>query len=663
MKGLRILPYVDAVALGFNPKDLNKAVYSMFSGSDPHAALESPDKHVLDNSLLGDELPVLDAVVMMYGRADGKMKALQRALNTAMGKSGSSITVEGMEVGKPRKSGLTASVSTRFTFSDGQTVTVIFHAPDGDPTQVTSDDMLISYRWMLNGRDVTAWMSPEKDDDKLVDISLATLGMRVSQLIEANSEKFVKRQTSIAADKDALATAKETSISANNQIADLENSKEAAQAEVDKINELTATATAQKEKALTRHKMLTDKLDTLQEAQVVPEAITPENAIRAAWDSETRIIGKNYPITAVANGVTQSFVAWINKIGATGKFAVINLFQITSGILLAGNGVTNIAALYKLDQKNKLVEDGAPYTALDKEKDMWVEAGFQLPHVEEKEVIENDDNGIGGFGSKLEDINPHDTKSIAKLIRAEIKRELPQYKISVKMDSGRSSAVRGSISKIPDDVRMYSDEYLKHTIENGNARFDQDEIYSAEMEKALDILKAIGNQYRYDKSDAMTDYFDTNFYWFTDIDWQYRDEREKEEIAAYSESEANDSEFDNELREKMLNAIYEKAHEDFKGKLEDGTKTILINRAGATALVALDDLTDDEIKKKLGDDKFDDFMYGSEWVGKLLRAIKPNGMVKSQKITLLKDSIEEADALEITGQAWDKLLTDLVESY
>ena len=51
-------------------------------------------------------------------------------------------------------------------------------------------------------------------------------------------------------------------------------------------------------------------------------------------------------------------------------------------------------------------------------------------------------------------------------------------------------------------------------------------------------------------------------------------------------------------REQKLAAIWRTTHRDFRGKLPDGTKTILVYRNGTT-LVALDNLTDAEIEARL----------------------------------------------------------------
>lgn len=47
--------------------------------------------------------------------------------------------------------------------------------------------------------------------------------------------------------------------------------------------------------------------------------------------------------------------------------------------------------------------------------------------------------------------------------------------------------------------------------------------------------------------------------------------------------------------EAKLKAIWRKTHRDYKGKVGD-VKTIMILRSGGSCLVALDDLTDEEVE-------------------------------------------------------------------
>lgn len=52
----------------------------------------------------------------------------------------------------------------------------------------------------------------------------------------------------------------------------------------------------------------------------------------------------------------------------------------------------------------------------------------------------------------------------------------------------------------------------------------------------------------------------------------------------------------------QLDQIFKNTHADFKGVLPDGTRTILVCR-GATCIVALDDLTPDEVEQRLAQRK------------------------------------------------------------
>lgn len=51
-------------------------------------------------------------------------------------------------------------------------------------------------------------------------------------------------------------------------------------------------------------------------------------------------------------------------------------------------------------------------------------------------------------------------------------------------------------------------------------------------------------------------------------------------------------------REQKLKLVWKHTHKDFKGKLVDGTKTVMVYRNG-TCLVALNNLTDDEINRMI----------------------------------------------------------------
>lgn len=114
-----------------------------------------------------------------------------------------------------------------------------------------------------------------------------------------------------------------------------------------------------------------------------------------------------------------------------------------------------------------------------------------------------------------------DTKEIAKLIRADIKRaiesgELPKIKTSVKMDrfSGGSS-IDVKVVAVPAGFARYTREYI---IANLSHTHDYNTVLTDEASALLKSLERIGKEYHRDNSDSQSDYFDVNFYFGVEFD-------------------------------------------------------------------------------------------------------------------------------------------------
>ena len=116
-----------------------------------------------------------------------------------------------------------------------------------------------------------------------------------------------------------------------------------------------------------------------------------------------------------------------------------------------------------------------------------------------------------GYGSKYQELM--DIKDIAKEVRKRIKPDRDGFKFSVKIKrySGGQSLNVG-IKEVPDDFQMVA---LK---ENWNG-YGQQWEYSPELKYLIEDLKRIVDDYNYDGSDAMADYFDVNFYSMIDIEF------------------------------------------------------------------------------------------------------------------------------------------------
>ena len=219
------------------------ATMGMLEAGDGSSLLTEPESMaVLDaayNAGQTDVDMVLDAVSSEYGaRLPRSLKALQRAFNRQLSDSLKIPTVKGNVpeeyqpiVGNPRRAGGFATVTAQFPFPDGQTISVVFHAPGADG-RISNGDELIAYRWLLNKRDITVAVAPEMTRGEMRDIPLRTVARRVTQLLEANSGKFTARQTKASEEQNALETAEkqvetltETVTGLNQEISDLEQSE------------------------------------------------------------------------------------------------------------------------------------------------------------------------------------------------------------------------------------------------------------------------------------------------------------------------------------------------------------------------------------------------------------------------------------------------------
>jgi hypothetical protein len=100
-------------------------------------------------------------------------------------------------------------------------------------------------------------------------------------------------------------------------------------------------------------------------------------------------------------------------------------------------------------------------------------------------------------GNKYTETQNLDIKEIAKLVRADLK-QFKDCKFSVSIERySMGQSLNVYIMQTPFDVYEYIEEERKYTLRANNL---------------VTEVKNILNQYNYDNSDSMTDYFDTRFY-------------------------------------------------------------------------------------------------------------------------------------------------------
>ena len=151
----------------------------------------------------------------------------------------------------------------------------------------------------------------------------------------------------------------------------------------------------------------------------------------------------------------------------------------------------------------------------------------------------SDHGGQYGYsvGAKYEQIS---TKEIASRVRNEIKtgvkaKTLPKATYSVR--SGHRS-IRIEISELPHDFPVLNPERVRLEAAEPHV-FHPDCHYprfTPEAKALVEKVEGFASAYRYDRSDSMTDYFDTNFYLDVCIDYRDVNRSRAEILASVAES-------------------------------------------------------------------------------------------------------------------------------
>ncbi|MFN3405858.1 MAG: hypothetical protein ACK40G_17315 [Cytophagaceae bacterium] len=145
-----------------------------------------------------------------------------------------------------------------------------------------------------------------------------------------------------------------------------------------------------------------------------------------------------------------------------------------------------------------------------------------LPKSAQGKIFKGEDKGYSGrkfTGNKYKNTQDLDIKEIAKLVREELNILFEEEgKFSVTID--RYSGGQSLSVKITDlNFDPFSELYSKHL--KANDRWDEyrnehnntyPKIYNERAEKLMSRIKKIVDQYNFDDSDSMIDYFHVNFY-------------------------------------------------------------------------------------------------------------------------------------------------------
>jgi hypothetical protein len=98
-----------------------------------------------------DGVLTLDALVVPYAKLEPRMAILKKVMDRAV----DGLSVASFQITEPFSQKGTTNVAAVFELSDGQTLSVFFHNPDVTPKKIMPGDDLVSWKWMLNKKDVT----------------------------------------------------------------------------------------------------------------------------------------------------------------------------------------------------------------------------------------------------------------------------------------------------------------------------------------------------------------------------------------------------------------------------------------------------------------------------------------------------------------------------
>jgi hypothetical protein len=170
-----------------------------------------------------DEILIFDALVSTHAGLERKMQALQNVMNRA----GDSVKPMALQISEPFKQNGVAQVAAVFELSDGQTISIFFHNPDVTPQKMAPGDSLVSWKWLLNKRDVTILVAPERGED----LNVRDVATRIMKLAAKNSPAFQRANTKRAENLQAIEALKTEIAGLEKELADAQHELEVAKQE------------------------------------------------------------------------------------------------------------------------------------------------------------------------------------------------------------------------------------------------------------------------------------------------------------------------------------------------------------------------------------------------------------------------------------------------
>ena len=204
------------------------ALIDMIKHDDHGLLLDAMGRDALNDLLasIGAEHASYDALIV----AKHQLDRLMSRLSTAMAKaSAAGVSITNVTQTEPFKKNKVTQIAVLFEMNDGQTVAIVFHNPDATPSKLLPQDTLISWKWMLNSRDVSAAIQPNQGED----VQLPVLATRIMKVVNQNSARFKRQQAAKAKTQQGLDDARKRLGEQSDAIAALDGEMAEIQKQID----------------------------------------------------------------------------------------------------------------------------------------------------------------------------------------------------------------------------------------------------------------------------------------------------------------------------------------------------------------------------------------------------------------------------------------------
>ncbi|SEN75040.1 hypothetical protein, partial [Nitrosomonas marina] len=211
-------------AMPLNGRTLDHVLYEIRRSDSSEKLIMDP---VTIQEIIEDSEGVLafDALVTPYAKLERKMEILQGIME----RTGKDLKPVSMQISEPFKRNNVANVAVVYELSDGQTITIYLHNPDVTPQKMAATDEVISWKWMLNKKDITIVVAPERGQD----LNVREVARRIMKLAEKNSAGFARANAKRAERMQNIQSLKDEIVSLEAELKKAENERDALKIEVE----------------------------------------------------------------------------------------------------------------------------------------------------------------------------------------------------------------------------------------------------------------------------------------------------------------------------------------------------------------------------------------------------------------------------------------------